>query len=167
MSLETRINYLIDQYTGNPCLFVFDHIQEKLTPNGQFADPELAQFLDQFLTRDHHAQILITSRTPLLIADDHYEMTKVVPVARGLCDRTAIDRLSELDQDGILGLRDADSTLQAGILKQTRGYPRALGAVAGILANRPMMTIEAVTDFIPLVNDTRLIMEWVRGAEQV
>lgn len=167
MTLDMRISYLIDQYTGDRCLFVFDNIHEKLSANGQFTDLGLAQFFDQFLTRVHHAQILMTSRIPLFVADDHVEMTKIVPVSAGLCDRTATDLLYEFDKEGILGLRGADALILADILKRTRGYPRALGAVVGLMANRPLMPIAKITDFTPLLNDTRLIADWVQRAEQV
>jgi len=167
MMLETRINYLIEQYTGDPCLLVFDNIQVNLTSDGQFIDLELAQFFEQFLSGEHHAQILATSSVPILIANDHFKLTKVVPVAMGLCDRRAIDLLCELDKDGILGLCNVNSALRTEIMKRTRGYPRALGAVVGIMANRPLMPIDELTDFIPLLNDTRLIADWVQRAEEV
>jgi hypothetical protein len=54
--------------------------------------------------------------------------------------------LRDLDDDGRLGLRDADEELLDGLRAHTRGFPRALEAVKAILDADPTLTPQDLLD---------------------
>ena len=167
MALETRIDYLIDQYGDARCLLVLDHLGDSVTSEGHFNDPDVKQFIHQFLNRDHQTKLLMTSYVPLTWDHEFFSMIQVVPLSMGLCEFTAKKHLHAIDKDGTLGLRDADSVTVAKIMKYTNGYPRALEALVGILVNRPLMTVDDLLDFNPLVNTDNVVDKWVDSAEDM
>ena len=167
MLLETRIDYLIDQYVDAPCLLVLDNLDESLTSDGHWINEEIAQFIYQFLSREHQAKILMTSRIPPIWNDEFLTMTELVPLSMGLCEVRARKFLHDLDADGILGLRDADTMTLATIFKHTKGYVRALEALAGILVNRPLMSVDELLTLDHCLDDDSLVLEWVDRAEEV
>lgn len=163
MPLETRIDYLIDQYVDERCLLLFDNLEDQLTDQGRFIDEELSHFFDQFLIRHHQATILMTSRVPVHLSDFHLPISKVIPLSSGLSTDYAIELLPELDKDGTLGFCDASVDTLTMIVNLTQGFPRALEAVVGILANRPLMPFDDLADIA--IRQDNLIADWVNYAE--
>jgi tetratricopeptide (TPR) repeat protein len=167
ITLETRIGYLIAVYVDNPCLLILDNLEANLTAEGQFVDLEFTQFINHFLERDHQAKILITSRSPLMLDDVYVPITEVVPLSMGLYEVAAIQLLHDLDKDGMLGLHILDPITRLAIINHTKGYPRALEAIVGILVNRPLLTVDDILDFTPSSEDDSFVLDWVNRAEEV
>lgn len=165
MALETRIDYLIDQYVDQRCLIMFDNLEDSLSHDGQFDDNELSQFLKQFLQRKHQSKLIVTSRVPINLTQSYRAECKIVPLSVGLSRDYAIELLHEFDSDNTLGFKQASDDKLAEIVDMTQGFPRALEAVAGILANDPQMTLEELRT-TPLKSDDR-VSDWVNQAESI
>jgi len=150
LSLEAKIALLLDQFADKRCLLLFDNLEDILDASGKVEDADLQIFIDAFLRRDHAACLLITSREPLNPADDARRHERTQPLNEGLPEDYAVELLREFDTDGTLGLRDAEVKLLKQAADKTLGFPRALEAIAGILANDPALSLEI------LLNDRRL-----------
>jgi len=165
MALETRVDYLIDQFVDERCLLLFDNLEDSLTDNGHFLDDKFTQFFRQFLNREHQATIIMTSRTPILLDDERLSVSKIIPLSAGLSRNYALELLYDFDADGSMGLKQADINMLYKVIKLTQGFPRALEAVAGILANRPRVTLADLTQFD--IDPDNRIADWVNRAEEV
>ncbi len=142
LSQEARLDILLNHLVDKRCILLFDNLEDILDQHGKLTDPDMRLFVDMFLRRQHASRLLITSREPLNPSDDVRRYEKVVPLQDGLPPKYAIELLRDFDPDGKLGLRDAEESLLIEIAEKTYGYPRALEAVAGILANDPLLSLE-------------------------
>ena len=85
--------------------------------------------------RWHCVKAIITTRVPpgaLLL--EHPERQQRLDLDEGLASPYAENILRAMDHDGKVGLRDAPEGLLATARERTRGYPRALEALFGILS---------------------------------
>src|SRR5258707_389747 len=89
---------------------------------------------------------------------------KVIPLDQGLPDDYAIDLLRAFDRDEELGLADADPTLLLSTVQKTQGYPRALEAIAGILAQDPFMSLASLLEDADLF-DEQVTVKLVQEAQ--
>src|SRR6185295_5317341 len=128
------------------CIILLDNMEDLIDSTGKVIDPDLRLFLDSFLRQRHEARLLITSRVPLNFADSSRRYEKLIPLDQGLPVDYAIDLLKAFDRDGQLGLADAEPSLLQTAVTKTHGYPRALEAIAGILAQDPFMSLPALLD---------------------
>jgi tetratricopeptide (TPR) repeat protein len=69
-----------------------------------------------------------------------------IPLDEGLESPYAENILRAMDRDGSVGLRDAPEELLAEARRRTRGYPRALEALYGILSADRHTTLQEVLD---------------------
>jgi tetratricopeptide (TPR) repeat protein len=84
---------------------------------------------------NHGLKILITSRvTPRSLLLVQPSVQRRLNLDEGLPSPHAEDVLRSMDPEGSLGLRDAPEELLARARERTRGFPRALEALAAILA---------------------------------
>jgi len=150
LTLDAKISILLDYFAAKRCILLFDNLEDILDANGKVMDADLQTFIDAFLRRDHDSCLLITSREPLNPADDARRYERTQPLNEGLPEDYAVELLREFDADGSLGLRDADAKLLKQAAEKTLGFPRALEAIAGILASDPSLSLEA------LLKDSRL-----------
>lgn len=165
MDLETQIDYLIDEYVEHPCLLLFDNLEDSLDDVGQFLDLELQILFDKFLERDHQARIIVTSRINLAIRDKHLHRLRILPLSDGLPIHFAIELLHDFDPDDTLGLQSANRDILKTLAGLTQGYPRALEAIAGILANQPRLSLIDLMQRIPASSNADITEIWVHQAE--
>ena len=96
----------------------------------------------------HGVKIIITTRVApksLLLTEPGRQQR--LDFDQGLEQSFAENILRELDRDGRLGLKTAPDALLAKACERTRGYPRALEALAGILsADRDTSLTEILAD---------------------
>jgi tetratricopeptide (TPR) repeat protein len=117
-------------------------------------DKELNEMLCAFLETPHHGvKIILTSRIPLA------DLPTIQPgrqlslnLDEGLPTPFAENILREKDADGSLGLRDAPDALLAEARERTRGYPRALEMLFGVLAADRSTSLEDILE------DTRQVL---------
>lgn len=141
LNTSARLDILLNHLVDKRCILLFDNLEDILDHEGRLTDSDMRLFIDTFLRRQHASRLLITSREPLNPSDDVRRYEKVIPLQDGLPPQYAAELLRDFDPDGKLGLRDADEKLLLRIAEKTYGYPRALEAVAGILANDPMLSL--------------------------
>ncbi len=144
--LSNKIQSLLDHYDEHRCIILLDNLEDLLDSSGKIADVDLRQFVDTFLRQKHGARLLITSREPLSLADDVRRYEKLIPLEQGLPTNYAVELLKAFDRDRQLGLVDADPSLLQKAVEKTHGYPRALEAIAGILAQDPFMNLDALLE---------------------
>ncbi len=144
--ITAKIQKLLEHYGEHRCIILLDNMEDLLDASGKVIDPDLRLFLDSFLRQRHEARLLITSREPLSFADSSRRYEKLTPLDQGLPVDYAVDLLKAFDRDGQLGLADAEPALLQSAVAKTHGYPRALEAIAGILAQDPFMSLPALLE---------------------
>ncbi len=166
MTLEARIDYLIDQYVENRCLILIDNLEDRLDADGLFVDDEFAQFIIQFLTRDHPSRIIVTSRQAIQLDERYINHIRTIPLSDGLDSKSAIELLYEFDENGRWGFQELTQDQMIKIVDMTKGYPRALQAIAGLFVNDPHITIEKllITD---ITQKDDIVRYWVECAESL
>ena len=121
---------------ADPVILLLDNLEDLLDENRALRDRELDQVLRALLgADDHRVKAIITTRVPpgdLLLA--HPERQQRLDLDEGLASPYAENILRAMDRDGKMGLRDAPDALLADARERTRGYPRALEALFGILS---------------------------------
>jgi hypothetical protein len=116
---------------------------------GRIMDHELDEALRALLELPPHAiKMIITTRIrPRDLALAEPGRQRPLDLDKGLEHPFAENVLRAMDADGKLGLRDAPDALLAKARLRTRGYPRALEALFGILsADRDTTLSEILAD---------------------
>jgi tetratricopeptide (TPR) repeat protein len=162
--IANKIQILLNYYDEHRCIILLDNLEDLLDSSGNIADGDLRQFVDTFLRQKHDARLLITSREPLNAADDARRYEKLIPLEQGLPTDYAIELLKAFDRDGHLGLVDAAPNLLRKAVEKTHGYPRALEAIAGILAQDPFMSLDVLLEDSDLF-DERVTEKLIQEAQ--
>jgi len=142
--ITAKVQILLEHYGDKRCVILLDNLEDLLDADGRLLDPDLRLFVNIFLRQTHGGRLLITSREPLNPADDVRRYERRFPLEQGLPIDDATALLRELDYDGSLGLATADTASLRVVVDKTHGYPRALEAVAGILARDPLLSLEVL-----------------------
>lgn len=139
-----RIQVLLEHYGDKRCVILLDNLEELLDTSGRLLDPDLQLFLYAFLRQRHRSYLLITSRESLLLEDDvrRYELRFYLD--NGLPEEDAVALLMDMDRDSSLGLVAANPRTLLEAVRGSHGYPRALEAIAGILAQAPLLSLGAL-----------------------
>jgi tetratricopeptide (TPR) repeat protein len=141
---------------GEPVVVLLDNLESVMDTEAEaLTEPALSEALTAVLTAPAHTVTVITTTRVIQTA-----LLKVEPARQrqlrleeGLRSPDAENVLRELDDDGRLGLRDADDELLDVLRAHTRGFPRALEAVKAILDGDPTLTPH------DLINRTRSLPE--------
>src|SRR5262249_8487583 len=134
LDTAAKIQTLIECFQDKHYVILLDNLEDLLDANGNLSDPDLRAFVDAFLRQRHKTKILIASPEPLNVANDSRRYEKPYPLDQGLPSEFAIDLLKAFDHNGELGVSTAPEPQLQTIAQKTHGYPRALEAVIGILA---------------------------------
>jgi tetratricopeptide (TPR) repeat protein len=122
---------------GPPVLVLLDNFEDLLdADSGTVTDGDLDAALRALLSAPAHAvTVLLTSReVPRGLLLHAPSAVRPVNLDKGLPKSFAVQVLRERDPDGVLGLRDAPDEMLAEAARRVRGFPRALEALAAILA---------------------------------
>ncbi len=138
-SAEEKFRALLEYFADGRVVVLLDNMEDLIDTETQaLTDDELLEALQTFLRAPTHAvKIIMTTRfTPrdLLLVQPQYQ--RRLDLEAGLPSPYAENILREMDADGMQGLRDLspDDPLLEEARRRTRGYPRALEALFGILA---------------------------------
>ena len=145
---------------------LLDDLGSAMDPlSGSMADAALHEALVTVLTAPAHGlKIIATTRiAPTVLRRVNAAAQRQLQLDEGLSSPAAHEVLVALDPDGTLGLRDAPDPLLAALRDQTHGLPRALEAVAAILAMDPSATVADVLNTTRGVGPGRVVE--VLGAE--
>jgi len=133
------IRALLDAFPARRVICLLDNAEDVIDISSDgfvITDTALDEGLRALLAAPAHAvKIIMTTRVPprgLLLANP--ERQRILNLDEGLSSPFAERLLRARDPDGRLGLKSAPDDLLARVRERTRGYPRALEAVAAILA---------------------------------
>ncbi|MBN1814448.1 MAG: DUF4062 domain-containing protein, partial [Anaerolineae bacterium] len=135
--LVAKVEYLLETMRDGLYLILLDNLEDYLTKDGDIAEEGLRLFVECCLTRPGGARLVVTSREQVKIADAALRGARSIPLREGLLEDDAIALLQDLDPQGTLGLRDAPEDDLRHAARLTRGIPRALEILAGILHRDP------------------------------
>jgi tetratricopeptide (TPR) repeat protein len=141
---------------GEPVVVLLDNLESVMDTEAEgLTEPALGEALAAVLTAPAHTVTVIsTTRViPTALLKVEPARQRQLRLEEGLRSPDAENVLRELDDDGRLGLRDADDELLDGLRAHTRGFPRALEAVKAILDGDPTLTPH------DLINRTRSLPE--------
>ena len=85
--------------------------------------------------------MIVTSREQVKIAAAALHTTRHIPLREGLPEDEAVALLRDLDPQGMIGLREAPEEDLRRAARLTRGIPRALEILAGILHEDPTASL--------------------------
>ena len=150
---------LLEAFPSGRTLVLLDNFEDVVDgETGKLHDQELEEALRALLELPAHGvKVIITTRVApraLLLCEPGRQRS--LALDEGLPSPFAEKILRAQDPDGKLGLRDAPEALLATARERTQGYPRALEALAAILATDRSTTLEEV-----LADTERLLPEQV------
>jgi tetratricopeptide (TPR) repeat protein len=130
---------LLDAFPSGRVVVLLDNFEDVIdAESGDFAitDPVLDEALRALLAAPPHAvKVIVTTRVaPRGLLLDHPERQRRLDLDEGLPSPYAEQVLRARDPDGLLGLLTAPDELLDQARERTRGYPRALEALAAILS---------------------------------
>lgn len=136
---EEQFRVLLEYFPKGRFVVLLDNMEDLTDPETQsLTDAELLEALQTFLRAPSHAvKIIMTTRFAprelMLIQPQHQRR---LDLEAGLPSPYGENILRQMDVDGTQGLRDLppDDPLLQEARRRTRGYPRALEALFGILA---------------------------------
>jgi tetratricopeptide (TPR) repeat protein len=134
---------------GEPVVVLLDNLESVMDSETEtLVEPALQEALAAVLTAPAHAvTVIATTRViPAALLAVEPSRQRRLRLDKGLGSPDAQMVLRELDDDGRLGLRDADEELLDGLREHTRGFPRALEAVKAILDGDDTLTPRDLLD---------------------
>ncbi|MDJ0944256.1 MAG: adenylate/guanylate cyclase domain-containing protein [Kiloniellales bacterium] len=150
MSLRAKAEYLIETMTNGLYIILLDNLEDELEADGTIEDEGLRIFVEQALIEPSGVRLVVTSRQKVRLPPAALRFTRAISLEGGLAQQEAIALLKELDPQGTLGIRDAPRQLLRRASQLTRGIPRALELLAGLLYEDP------TTDLATLISDKSL-----------
>ena len=122
---------------GRRNIVMLDNLEDLIDPaTMKLSDAEMDAALGELLTAPQHGvKVVATTRlVPRELLLRRLGRSKRLDLDEGLPAPEAIKMLRDMDADGALGLQDAHPELLTAACELTRGFPRALEALAAILA---------------------------------
>jgi len=146
-STEAKMHALLAEFHTGRVVALLDNLEDLINPETQgLTDAELDEALRTVLNAPHHAvQAIVTTRISprdLLLVRADRQMQ--IHLDEGLESPHAENILRAMDADGKVGLKTAPKELLDRARVYTRGYPRALVALYGILSADRYTTLEEV-----------------------
>jgi tetratricopeptide (TPR) repeat protein len=142
---------LLDAFPTGRVIVLLDNLEDIIDSSSAdlgLTDPVLEEALRALLAAPPHAvKVIVTTRVaPRALLLDHPERQRPLDLDEGLGSPYAEEVLRARDPDGLLGLLTAPDDLLGRARERTRGYPRALEALAAILAADRGTTLPELLD---------------------
>ncbi len=144
--LTAKVEYLLEAMQSGFYLLLLDNLEDKLDAQGNLDDPGLQLFIERCLSQPGGIRLLITSREQVNLPPAGLAAARSIPLYDGLPLVDAAALLRELDPQGELGLHDAPESELQRASQLTRGIPRALELLVGILHTDRNITLEELLD---------------------
>jgi hypothetical protein len=153
---------LLEAFPRGRTVVLLDNFEDALDiETGRIKDTELDEALRAILQLPPHGlKVIITTRiAPSDLLSVEPRLQRRLDLDTGLEHPFAENVLRAMDADGKLGLRNAPDALLAEVRERTRGYPRALEHLFGILAADRDTSLREILD-----STKQLLPEKVVGA---
>ena len=147
ISTEAKLNRLLAEFPQGRTVVLLDNLEDLIDPETHIIeDSELDEALGTLLAVPPHAvKVILTTRiSPRELLLIHPGRQRQIHLDDGLDSPHAENILREMDADGKMGLKHAPDALLDRARVYTRGYPRALVALYGILSADRFTTLEEV-----------------------
>lgn len=146
LSVAFKMRALLQRgFSTGRVVVLLDNFEDVLDPETRnIKDTELDEALRTLLAAPHHGvKVIITTRLPLQdLALVEPGRQGRVEIDKGLQYPYAEEVLRAMDADGTLGLKSASDQLLAQARDRTLGHPKALEALAAILASDRNTSLE-------------------------
>jgi tetratricopeptide (TPR) repeat protein len=139
--LAAKVEYLLETMRDGLYLILLDNLEDELTEDGVIVEEGLRLFIERCLIQPGGARLVATSREEVQLAAAALPGARRIPLREGLPEDEAIALLRDLDPEGRLGLRGATEDDLRRAARLTRGIPRALEILAGILHRDPTASL--------------------------
>jgi hypothetical protein len=150
---------LVQAFSSGRTVVLLDNFEDMLVlETGKIKDVELDEALRALLELPPHGlKIIITTRVaPGELALVQPGLQRRLVLDTGLEQPYAENILRAMDADGKVGLRDGSAPLLAKARERTRGYPRALEHLFGILsADRDTSLRRSAASTLPRISSCR------------
>ena len=153
--LTAKVGYLLETLQTGVYIILLDNLEDCLTEDGTIAEEGLRLFVERSLAQPSGARLIVTSREQVRIPAAVLHVARTIPLREGLPEDDAVALLRDLDPQGTLGLRDASEEELRHAAWLTRGIPRALEILTGMLHQDPSASLPR------LLADERLFGERV------
>jgi tetratricopeptide (TPR) repeat protein len=131
---------------GGLYLILLDNMEDYLAEGDTVREEDLRLFLEHCLVRPSGARLIVTSRVQVNVISAGLHNVRIIPLGEGLSEDDAASLLRDLDKQGILGLRDALEEDLGRAARSTKGIPRALEILAGILHRDPTASLNEILE---------------------
>jgi len=148
-STGDKMRALLDGFPSGRVILLLDNFESLFDPESQNPrDSELSEALNALLGGPHHAvKAIITTRiAPHDLAISEPGRQRHLRLDEGLESPYAENVLREIDADGRVGLKTASDAVLNKAREKTRGFPKALVAIYGILSVDRYTTLEELLD---------------------
>lgn len=146
-SAESKMQALLEAFPSGRHIVLLDNFEDVLDrETGEIRDRELDEALRALLTLPEHGVkvILTTQVAPRSLQLLSPGRQRKIELDKGLESPYAENILRSMDADGTAGLKEAPAELLALARERTRGYPRALEALAAILTTDRETSLQEV-----------------------
>ncbi|MCP4544661.1 MAG: tetratricopeptide repeat protein [Chloroflexi bacterium] len=141
MPLTAKVEYLLKVMQEGLYLILLDNLEDNLTKDGNIAEEGLRLFVERCLTQPSGVRLIVTSREHVKTTAAALHGARSISLREGLPEDEAVALLRDLDPEGTLGLGDAPEDDLRRAAQLTRGIPRALEILAGILYENPTASL--------------------------
>lgn len=155
VTTESKMQHLLTRFTSGHVVVLLDALEDLLSSEtGSVADVELHTALRVMLTGSHHTiKVIVTTRlVPPDLAQIHPGRQQRVDLDEGLESPHAEEMLRSLDSFGKVGLKAAPDSLLKQARERTRGFPKALESLFGILS------VDRDASLAEILDDTRTLL---------
>jgi tetratricopeptide (TPR) repeat protein len=150
-----KLDEILASLAGTRTIMAIDNAEVLLDQEAQILDRELSELINELVNRDDHAVtlVLVSRRNPDgLLRESGRHVVRLV-LGEGLPRRDAYNLFLALDRDDSLGMRSLSVTEFEKIYGPTRGHPRALELVFGILRGEPHRSIQWLIDELDIESE--------------
>jgi hypothetical protein len=148
-STAAQMQALLAAFPGGRTILLLDNFEDVVDAETQaIKERELDEALHTALEAPPHGvKFLLTTRVaPQTLLRTQPALQQSIELDEGLEPKFAIEVLRALDQDGKLKLKKAPKKRLAQAWEATRGYPRALEAIVGILRTDRSTNLEGLLE---------------------
>jgi tetratricopeptide (TPR) repeat protein len=154
VSTRNIMEALSEAFSRGRTIVLMDNFEDSLDSNEQITSTELNDALIGLLELPFHGlKVIITTRVaPVTLAGVEPGRQRRLDLEKGLEHPFAEEALRAMDEDGLVGFRDALEEMLSEARERTTGNPRALEHLYGILAADRGTTLQEI------LNDTKQLL---------
>ncbi len=153
-ALVQKVTAFLDMLSDGNYILLLDNLEDIQRPGThELADEEIETFLQVALTQGSTLRIIVTSRYPVALPRPAKVWEHVIALDEGLPQAKAITMLRNSAPDSLREIHDAAEASLALVVEKTRGFPRALQAVVGLLLEDQLLTLDDLIQDEALFSD--------------